>query len=424
MIHGKISFIFDKQAGEMNLANKHILLGISGGIAAYKCPELVRQLKKLGAQVHVVMTDSAKHFVSELSLQAVSGNKVSDNLFDSSAELSMGHIELAKWADLILIAPATANIIAKLAHGIADDLLTTLCLATKAPIAIAPAMNQQMYQADITQQNITQLAHRGLHIWGPDEGIQACGDIGPGRMLEPQVLSNKVVNLFTNNQKLANLNIVITAGPTQEELDPVRYITNHSSGKMGFSIAKAAAALGAKVTLISGPVNLSTPHNVNREDVCSAINMQQKVQQYAPQADIFIACAAVADYRAKIVADHKMKKQDNNDELTITLVKNPDIVAEVAAMKKNRPFVIGFAAETNNVEEYAQKKLVSKNLDMICANDVSSQTQGFNCDNNALTLYWQSGKLLLPLMNKSELAKQLISEIIKHYNEHHHEKKN
>ncbi|WP_392561323.1 bifunctional phosphopantothenoylcysteine decarboxylase/phosphopantothenate--cysteine ligase CoaBC [Orbus sturtevantii] len=408
----------------MNLANKHILLGISGGIAAYKCPELVRQLKKLGAQVHVVMTDSAKHFVSDLSLQAVSANKVSTDLFDPSAELSMGHIELAKWADLILIAPATANIIAKLTHGLADDLLTTLCLASKAPIAIAPAMNQQMYQADITQQNIITLIERGVHIWGPDKGIQACGDIGPGRMLEPTELASNVANMFASSINLSKLNIVITAGPTQEKLDPVRYITNYSSGKMGFAIATAAATLGAKVTLISGPVNLPTPPNVNREDVRSAIDMHQKALEYAPHVDIFIACAAVADYRTKIVADQKMKKLDNSDELTITLVKNPDIVAEIAAMKKNRPFVVGFAAETNQVEEYALKKLASKNLDMICANDVSSPEQGFNVDHNALTLYWQSGKLPLPLANKNELAQQLIIEIIKHYNEYRNEKKN
>lgn len=408
----------------MNLANKHILVGVSGGIAAYKCPELVRQLKKLGAQVRVVMTNSAKHFVSELSLQAVSANKVSTDLFDPSAELSMGHIELAKWADLILIAPSSANIIAKLAHGIADDLLTTLCLASNAPIAIAPAMNQQMYQSEITQQNITTLAKRGYLIWGPDQGEQACGDVGPGRMLEPAALASHITNRLTHSSQLSHLNIVITAGPTQEELDPVRYISNHSSGKMGFAIAKAAVNLGASVTLISGPVNLPTPHNVNREDVRSAIDMQQKALQHAKKADIFIACAAVADYRAKNVADQKMKKQDNSDELTITLVKNPDIVAEVAAMKQDRPFVVGFAAETNNIEQYALKKLNRKNLNMICANDVSSKTQGLNSEDNALTLYWQDGKLSLPLANKNELAQQLVIEIIKHYNEHANEKKN
>ncbi|RKS85925.1 phosphopantothenate-cysteine ligase /phosphopantothenoylcysteine decarboxylase [Orbus hercynius] len=408
----------------MNLTNKHILVGISGGIAAYKCPELVRQLKKMGAQVHVVMTDSAKHFVSELSLQAVSGHKVSYDLFDSSAELSMGHIELAKWADLILIAPSTANIIAKLAHGIADDLLTTLCLATTAPIAIAPAMNQQMYQAQATQHNLERLKNRGVQIWGPDQGEQACGDIGPGRMLEPHMLAQYVAKYFAIKPELAHLNIVITAGPTQEALDPVRYITNHSSGKMGFAIAQAAAKLGANVTLISGPVNLTTPEGVQRESVTSAAQMHQTALQYAQNANIFIACAAVADYRAKVIAPEKMKKQSDSDELTLTLVKNSDIVADIAAMQQHRPFVVGFAAETNNIEAYALKKLVSKNLDMICANDVSSKEQGFNADNNALTLYWQSGKLALPLTNKNQLATQLVTEIIKHYNEYNNEKDN
>lgn len=408
----------------MSLKNKHILLGISGGIAAYKCPELVRQLKKMGADVHVVMTDSAKHFVSELSLQAVSANKVSHSLFDASAELSMSHIELAKWADLVLIAPCTANVIAKLAHGIADDLLTTLCLATSAPIAIAPAMNQQMYQTAVTQQNITTLANRKAYILGPGQGAQACGDIGPGRMLEPNELVNNIINIFTEKNILANIHIVITAGPTRENIDPVRYISNHSSGKMGFAIANAAARLGAKVTLISGPVNLTTPQNVKRENVNSAIEMQQAVLQYTKHSNIFIACAAVADYKVKTISEQKIKKTSNNDELILKLVKNPDIVAEVAAMKKNRPFVVGFAAETNNIEEYALKKLSNKNLDLICANDVSSPNQGFNTDDNALTLYWQLGKLQLPLMSKNELAEKLVIEIFKHYNEYTNEKKN
>ena len=405
----------------MNITNKRILLGITGGIAAYKCPDLVRQLKKMGAQVQVVMTESAKHFVSELSLQAVSGNRVSHDLFDSAAELSMGHIALAKWADLVIIAPCTANIIAKLAHGIADDLLTTLCLATKAPIAIAPAMNQYMYLAEATQTNINTLTQRGFHIWGPDQGEQACGDIGPGRMLEPQQLCNKIAALFSSKSSYSHLNIVITAGPTQEALDPVRYISNHSSGKMGFAIAKAAAELGAKVTLISGPVNLCTPHNVLRKDVTTALEMYQTTLDTVKSADIFIACAAVADYRAATIADQKIKKQDNSDNLTITLVKNPDIVAEVANLKQHRPFVVGFAAETQNIEQYALNKLTNKKMDMICANDVSLTTQGFNSNQNSLTLYWPTGKLSLPLVDKNRLAQQLISEIFKHYNEYHDE---
>ena len=406
----------------MNLVNKHILVGITGGIAAYKCPDLVRQLKKLGAEVHVVLTDSAKHFVSELSLQAVSGNRVSSELFDSAAELSMSHIELAKWADLVLIAPATANIIAKLAHGIADDLLSTLCLATTAPIAIAPAMNQVMYQAPITQQNIQTLSTRNVMVFGPDQGFQACGDIGPGRMLDPAQLAQCCLNALTAQQNtLADLNIVITAGPTREPLDPVRYITNYSSGKMGYAIAEAAANLGANVTLISGPVSLSTPNHVNRIDVETANEMHQHAIAFAPKADIFIACAAVADYRSATIAEQKMKKQDDKSALTLTLVKNPDIVASVAALQESRPFVVGFAAETTNVEAYALKKLTSKNLDLICANDVSNANSGFNVDQNAVTLYWKNGKHAFPIMSKQALAQQLIIEIIKHYNEYHNE---
>lgn len=415
---------YEYEIANMNLTNKHILLGITGGIAAYKCPDLVRQLKKMGAEVQVVMTESAQHFVSELSLQAVSGNRVCHDLFDSAAELSMGHIALAKWADLVIIAPCTANIIAKLAHGIADDLLTTLCLATTAPIAIAPAMNQNMYLADVTQSNINLLNQRGIHIWGPDQGEQACGDIGPGRMLEPQQLVAKTVELFVPLVKQANLHIVITAGPTQEAIDPVRYISNYSSGKMGFAIAKAAAELGAKVTLISGPVNLCTPAHVERKNVKTALEMYQNTLEIVDTADIFIACAAVADYRAANIAEQKIKKQSNSDELTITLVKNPDIVAEVANLPQHRPFVVGFAAETNNLEQYALNKLSQKNLDLICANDVSSHEKGFNSDDNAVTLYWSTGKLALPLTNKNMLAKQLVNEIIKHYNEYNNEKKN
>ncbi|XKM13577.1 bifunctional phosphopantothenoylcysteine decarboxylase/phosphopantothenate--cysteine ligase CoaBC [Orbaceae bacterium ac157xtp] len=407
----------------MNLANKHILLGITGGIAAYKCPELVRQLKKQGALVRVVMTQSATQFVSPLSLQAVSGNAVSTELFDHSAELSMNHIELAKWADLVLIAPTTANIIAKLTAGIADDLLTTLCLATQAPIAIAPAMNRQMYQSSITQQNLHTLAQRGLLIWGPDKGEQACGDVGLGRMLEPAQLVELVKRYFEPNQQLANLRIVITAGPTREAIDPVRYITNLSSGKMGYAIAQAAAELGAEVTLISGPVSLCAPQNVNITQVESACDMLNYALEYAKQADVFIACAAVADYRCESIAEQKIKKQDDSDELVLHLVKNPDIVAEVARLKDNRPFVVGFAAETNNVEEFALKKLQRKNLDLICANDVSQQDIGFNANENALTLYWKSGKLALPKATKTELAKNLINEIVKLYKEYPNEKK-
>ncbi|QIQ20313.1 bifunctional phosphopantothenoylcysteine decarboxylase/phosphopantothenate--cysteine ligase CoaBC [Zophobihabitans entericus] len=402
----------------MSLTGKHIVLGVSGGIAAYKCPELVRQLKKQGAEVHVVMTSSAEHFVSPLALQAVSGNRVSNSLFDPAAELSMGHIELAKWADLVLIAPATANIIAKLATGIADDLLSTLCLATTAPIAIAPAMNQNMFQALATQKNLSVLVERHVHILGPDAGFQACGDVGPGRMIEPACIVQHIQDLLVSTNKLSHLDIVITAGPTREALDPVRYITNHSSGKMGFAIAQAAAALGAKVTLVTGPVNLPTPPRVMRINVESALEMQEKVMEHATQADIFIACAAVADYRAENIARDKIKKQ-SEETLTLSLVKNPDIVAGVAAMSEYRPYVVGFAAETQHIEEYALAKLKKKNLDLICANDVSSTTSGFNSDNNALTLYWKDGKKELPMTSKAQLAKQLIEEIVEHYEKRH-----
>ena len=408
----------------MSLSGKHILLGITGGIAAYKCPDLVRHLKKAGAQVHVVLTDSASHFVTPMTLQAVSGNRVSNDLFDPSAELSMSHIELAKWADLVLIAPATANIIAKMANGIADDLLSTLCLATPAPIVIAPAMNQQMYKAVATQHNLSVLKSRNTLILGPDSGFQACGDVGPGRMLEPQTIVEKIENYFSTTSTLTGISITVTAGPTIEEIDPVRYISNYSSGKMGFAIAKAAAQMGAKVTLISGPVHLDTPNNVNRIDVKSAKQMYEVALSHAQESTIFIACAAVADYHTKTIAPQKIKKTDDNDELVIKLVKNPDIVASVAALKSHRPFVVGFAAETNNIKDYALKKLTTKNLDLICANDVSDQTIGFNSEQNALTLYWQNGEQTLPLSSKQQLASQLLEAVITRYKASHDEKKN
>ena len=408
----------------MSLSGKHILLGITGGIAAYKCPDLVRHLKKAGAQVRVVMTESASHFVTPMTLQALSGNAVSRDLFDPSAELSMSHIELAKWADLLLIAPATANIIAKMANGIADDLLSTICLATPAKIVIAPAMNQQMYKAAATQQNLASLASRNTLILGPDDGFQACGDFGPGRMVEPATIVEHVESYFLATATLVGTEITITAGPTIEELDPVRYISNYSSGKMGYAIAQAAAEMGATVNLISGPVNLATPNNVNRINVKSANEMCDAALKLATKSSIFISCAAVADYRAETIAKQKIKKTDDNNELVIKLVKNPDIVASIAALKKGRPFVVGFAAETNNIKAYALKKLTTKNLDLICANDVSDKSIGFNSDQNALTLYWQNGEQTLPLSSKQQLAKQLLQAVITRYKASHDEKKN
>ena len=408
----------------MSLSGKNILLGITGGIAAYKCPDLVRHLKKAGAQVRVVLTESASHFVAPMTLQAVSGNAVSKELFDPTAELSMSHIELAKWADLVLIAPATANIIAKMANGIADDLLSTICLATPAKIVIAPAMNQQMYKAAATQQNLATLESRNTLVLGPDEGFQACGDIGPGRMVEPTTIVESINKYFLANSELAGTTITVTAGPTIEELDPVRYISNYSSGKMGFAIAKAAAEMGATVNLISGPVNLTTPNNVNRINVKSAKQMYDEALVLAEKSAIFISCAAVADYRAETIAKNKIKKTDDSNELVIKLVKNPDIVASIAGLKEHRPFVVGFAAETNDVKTYALKKLTTKNLDLICANDVSDHNIGFNSDQNALTLYWQNGEQTLPLSSKQQLAKQLLQAVITRYKASHDEKKN
>lgn len=395
------------------LTNKRVLLGISGGIAAYKCVELVRRLREQGAEVRVVMTAAAKAFITPLTLQAVSGHPVADDLLDPAAESSMGHIQLAKWADLVLLAPATADLMARMAAGMGNDLLTTLCLATNAPLAIAPAMNQQMYQAQVTQENIAKLAARGALIWGPAEGAQACGDVGPGRMLEPAELCQRVSQHFAQQQDLAGIAVLITAGPTREALDPVRFISNHSSGKMGYAIAAAAAARGATVTLVSGPVNLPTPAGVKRIDVESALQMQSAVMTEVTHHQIFIACAAVADYRAACVAPEKIKKA--GDEISLTLVKNPDIVADVGAMTTQRPFVVGFAAETQNVEQYARDKLARKNLDLICANDVSLPGQGFNADQNALHLFWKDGQHSLALDSKAALGQQLMDNIVRLY---------
>lgn len=397
-----------------NTGRKKILLGISGGIAAYKCAELTRRLIERGAQVQVVMTQAAQEFITPLTMQAVSGNPVSSSLLDPSAEASMGHIELAKWADLVLLAPATADLIARISAGMGNDLLSTLCLATDAPIAVAPAMNQQMYRNIATQENLATLQRRGFTLWGPASGEQACGDIGPGRMLEPMQLVHHCEDFF-QQPDLSELNIVITAGPTREAIDPVRYLSNYSSGKMGFSIAASAAKRGANVTLISGPVNLATPAGVTRIDINSATEMHQAALEHAINNHIFIACAAVADFRPVHVANQKMKKQDGNDELVIQLVKNPDIVASIAALTAQRPFTVGFAAETQNVEHYARGKLAAKNLDLICANDVSIQGQGFNSDTNALHLYWPNGDKTLPLATKADLGQQLIAEIVALY---------
>ena len=397
------------------LQGKKILLGVTGGIAAYKAPEFVRRLKDHGADVRVVLTQSAKAFVSELSLQAVSANPVSESLLDPAAELAMGHIELAKWAELVLIAPATANTLAKLAHGLADDLLSTLCLATNAPVAIAPAMNQQMWHAKATQENLSTLIKRQHPIWGPASGDQACGDVGLGRMLDIPTLVNHCLSHFENQDESVTTlakgqHWVITAGPTREPIDPVRYISNHSSGKMGYALASAAHKMGAKVTIISGPVHLATPEGCVRIDVESALSMHEQALSLAPQADVFIACAAVADYRIAQVAEQKIKK--TNDDMTIHLIKNPDIVADVAKLD-SKPFTVGFAAETQDVSTYAKDKLTRKNLNMIAANDVSACGQGFNSDNNALSVFTPLERFDITLASKSHVAEQLVSLIIK-----------
>ncbi|MCW4446405.1 bifunctional phosphopantothenoylcysteine decarboxylase/phosphopantothenate--cysteine ligase CoaBC [Vibrio splendidus] len=392
------------------LAGKKILLGISGGIAAYKCAELTRRLIERGAQVQVVMTNAAKEFITPLTMQAVSGRPVSDSLLDPAAEASMGHIELAKWADLVLLAPATADLIARMTAGMGNDLLTTLLLATDAPVAVSPAMNQQMYSHPATQENIATLKRRGCEIWGPAAGEQACGDVGMGRMLEPMQLVHRCEDFF-QPKPLAGRSVLITAGPTREAIDPVRYITNHSSGKMGYALAEAAAKQGATVTLISGPVSLATPNKVNRIDVDSAQQMFDAVTANAAQHDIFISCAAVADYRPETIADQKLKKVDGKDDMTIQMVKNPDIVASVASMMEGRPFTVGFAAETQDVEKYARGKLERKNLDMICANDVSVEGQGFNSGSNELHLYWKDGDKSLPLDSKDTLGFQILDQI-------------
>ncbi len=394
----------------MELLNKHILLGVSGGIAAYKSPELVRRLREQGAEVRVVLTDAARAFVTPLTLQAVSGHTIPAGVLDPASEQGMNHIELAKWADLVLIAPATANVISRLATGMADELLTTLCLATPAPVVVAPAMNQQMYLHAATQANLQLLAQRGVQLWGPASGSQACGDVGPGRMLNPDELVAECIRFFAKPK--LDLHILITAGPTREALDPVRYISNHSSGKMGFALAAAAAELGANVTLIAGPVNLPTPPGVRRIDVESALQMHTVVMAEAAQQQIVIGCAAVADYRAVDIAPQKIKK--SADELTLTLVKNPDIIADVAALHA-KPFVVGFAAETRDVEHYALDKMARKKLDMIAANDVAREGQGFNSDDNALTVFWPGGRQELPLARKTEVARHLLALIIKKY---------
>lgn len=393
------------------LNNKQILLGVTGGIAAYKSAELIRRLKDYGADVRVVMTKAAQEFITPLTLQALSGNPVHTTLLDPEAEAAMGHIELARWADLILIAPASADLLSQLASGAAKDLLTTLCLASDAPLAIAPAMNQAMWRDTATQQNVETLKTKGAVVFGPAEGAQACGDVGPGRMLEPDQIAELTAAQF-QTRSLDGVKLVITAGPTIEAIDPVRYISNHSSGKMGFALAEAAIDAGASVTLISGPVGLATPSHCQRINIKSADEMLNAALQQLPNCDIFIGCAAVADYRPATVAEQKIKK--NNQQMTIELIKNPDIISEIAKHPE-RPFTVGFAAETEQLITHAKAKLSRKNLDMIVANDVSDSRIGFNSDENAATLITSHHEETLPLSSKAQMARAIIATIAKTY---------
>ncbi|WP_455199775.1 bifunctional phosphopantothenoylcysteine decarboxylase/phosphopantothenate--cysteine ligase CoaBC [Kaarinaea lacus] len=394
------------------LANKQILLGITGSIAAYKACELVRLLRDAGSEVRVVMTRSATEFVSPLTFQALSQNTVHRELLDEQAEAAMGHIELARWADAVIIAPASANSIARLAQGRADDLLSTVCLATSAPVAVAPAMNQQMWLDASTQENITLLKNHGVHIWGPAEGDQACGDVGPGRMLEPPEIREHIATLFETGA-LAGLKIVITAGPTREPIDPVRFISNRSSGLMGYAIAEAVVEAGGHCVLVSGPTHLATPDRVKRIDVETAQQMHVAVMEHATDCDVFIAAAAVSDYRAQELAQQKIKKSQQN--LNLQLVRNPDILSDVA-MQYPTVFTVGFAAETQDIQQYAIQKLNQKSLNMIVANDISRRDIGFDSEDNEVAVYWQGGEQTFEKASKSQIARQLIQLIAQQLN--------
>ncbi|MCB1678586.1 MAG: bifunctional phosphopantothenoylcysteine decarboxylase/phosphopantothenate--cysteine ligase CoaBC [Halioglobus sp.] len=390
-----------------HLFNRNILLGVSGGIAAYKSAELVRQLRERGAWVRVIMTRGAREFITPLTLQALSGNPVHTELLDATAEQGMGHIELARWADLLLIAPATADLIARLSAGRADDLLTTVALATPAPVLLAPAMNQQMWRDAATTANVATLRARGAVLVGPAAGEQACGDVGPGRMEEPPVIAEAAARLFASGV-LDGKRVVITAGPTREALDPVRYLSNHSSGKMGYALARAAAEAGARTTLVSGPVDLQAPDRVHTLPVTSAQQMLQQCLALARECDIFIACAAVADYRPAQIQQRKIKK--GAQQTSLQLVRNPDILATVANLE-NSPFCVGFAAETNDLLAYARDKMQRKNLDMIVANDVSDPAVGFGSDDNEVTVLWRGGEAALARAGKNTIARQIVELI-------------
>jgi len=397
------------------MQGKRVLLGVTGGIAAYKSPDLVRRLREQGAEVQVVLTAGAREFVTPMTFQAVSGREVRSDLWDPEAEKAMSHIELARWADFVIIAPATADFIARLATGQADDLLTTLCLATDRPIALAPAMNRIMWANPATQANVSTLKSRGIHVWGPGEGDQACGEVGAGRMLEPTQLASFVSSTLAPSGPLAGKRVLLTAGPTRERIDPVRFISNRSSGKMGFAVAAAAREAGADVTIVCGPVNLATPPGVKRIDVESAADMLNAVMKNVDGVDIFVATAAVADYRPACAVDCKIKK--TSESLDLKMERTVDILATVAArVGAARPFVVGFAAETDSVEQYARQKLLKKNLDMIAANEVGHD-KVFEKDDNALLVLWRDGRRELPQAPKLQLARDLIVLIAERYAE-------
>jgi len=406
-------------------SSTNILLGITGGIAAYKAADLVRRLKEHLFDVRVVMTESASHFITPMTMQAVSGHPVHHQLFDCQAEAAMGHIELAKWADIILIAPATANSLSKIALGLADDLLSTLILASKAQMFVAPAMNQQMWANQAIVNHVELLTKRNIRLIGPELGEQACGDVGLGRMSEPMQIVEVLLHWLKKSDpskinkspkeaavKLAGKRILITAGPTLEAIDPVRFISNHSSGKMGYALAKAAQAAGAKVTLVSGPVSLCAPDGVDLEPVVSAVEMFNKVKVHVNRCDVFIGCAAVADYSPVKVAAQKIKK--NDEKMQLSLIRNPDILAWVGA-QNNRPFVVGFAAESQNLKEFARKKLLNKKLDLICANDISQKGKGFNSEKNEILILDKNHQAIkLPFANKTDIAAKIL-EVISQY---------
>ena len=394
-----------------SLANKNILLGVTGGIAAYKSAEIVRHLKKSGASVRVVMTKSAEEFITPLTLQALSGNRVSTELLDAEAEAAMGHIELAKWADGILIAPATANTLARISSGRGDDLLSTVTLAFDGPVSLAPAMNQAMWLDKRTQENLEKLIQQDFGICGPGSGEQACGDIGLGRMLEPLEIL-EIFSLSFSKGAMLGKSILITAGPTQEPIDPVRFITNRSSGKMGYSLAEAAIESGAKVTLISGPVNLEPPTNCNLVEIKTAKEMYESVMHHIKGMDVYIGTAAVSDYSPAHINESKLKKDGSNAAMTLALKENQDILKSVSELN-DRPYVVGFAAETEDLIENAEKKLKNKKLDLIVANDVSDKEIGFDSDQNEVTLITHKGKELIQRQNKKKISKKIIEFISK-----------